>query len=468
MNRLARFGLIAGPALFLVLLLAPMPTELAGPGQRALAVMALCMTWWLTAPVAMPVTSLLGMALLPVLGVLDKNAAVALFGNQAVFFVIAAFIVAAATIRTGLSTRLTLWALKRLARSEDVLAAGVLFVAMALTGIVVSHAVAALLLPIVMETVRALELEPGSRFARRLMLSMAWGTICGSNLTLLSSARASLATGLYANWNEHQGVAAPPIGFFEFSSATIAIALVTTVLAYALLRWYHRPEGLDMSPAIRKLEERMREMGPPSRQEWLTVATVLAMVAALVVYGPQLGLGTVALLFVALLFLLQVLRWEDAESFVNWGVALLYGGAIAVATALEETRAVEHLVQLYLPVGGVNPWVLILVFASAAAFLTEFVSNAAVIALLLPLVLTMAPQAGIEGRPMVFLLTAAAGLAFAFPMSTPAMAMAFGTGYLRPQDSAVPGVLLTILGSLALVAVAMFVWPLFGIVAVGG
>lgn len=468
MNRLARFGLIAGPALFLVLVLAPMPEGLAGPGQRALAVMALCMTWWLTTPVAMPITSLLGMALLPVLGVLGKNEAVALFGNQAVFFVIAAFVVAAVTIRTGLSTRLTLWALKRLARSEDVLAAGVLLVATGLTSVVVSHAVAALLLPIIMETVRALELEPGSRFARRLMLSMAWGTICGSSLTLLSSARASLATGMYASWAERHNLAAEPVGFFEFSSATFVTSLLTMVAGYALLRWYHRPEGLDMAPAIRRLQEKMAEMGAPSRGEWLTAGSVLAMVAALVLFGPTYGLGTIALIFVALLFLLQIITWEDAERFVNWGVALLYGGAIAVATALEETRAVEYLVHTYLPTGGIDPWLLIFVFAATAAFLTEFVSNAAVIALLLPLVLTIAPEAGIAERPMVFLLTAAAGLAFAFPMSTPAMAMVFGTGYLRPQDSAVPGVLLTVLGCVTLVVVAMFFWPLVGIVAVGG
>ena len=46
-------------------------------------------------------------------------------------------------------------------------------------------------LPIVIEIVRAMNLGPGSRFARRLLLSMAWGTICGSNISLLSCARSS-------------------------------------------------------------------------------------------------------------------------------------------------------------------------------------------------------------------------------------------------------------------------------------
>src|SRR5687768_7844373 len=93
-NVTQRVGLVIGPLLFLILLLAPVPEAMAGPGQRALAVMCLCMTWWLTTPVAMPVTALLGMGLLPVLGIMDKNTAAALFGNQAVFFVVAVFIIA--------------------------------------------------------------------------------------------------------------------------------------------------------------------------------------------------------------------------------------------------------------------------------------------------------------------------------------------------------------------------------------
>ncbi|MFZ5475487.1 MAG: SLC13 family permease [Myxococcota bacterium] len=467
MNVTQRIGLVLGPLAFLFLALAPMPEGLAGEGQRALAVMALCMTWWLTTPVAMPVTALLGMALLPVLGVLDKNEAVALFGNQAVFFIIAAFIVAAVFIRTGLSTRITLWLMRRLARSEDHLCAAVLLVAGGMTSVVVSHAVAALLLPIIVETVRAMELHPGSRFARRLLLSMAWGTICGSNLSLLSSGRAPLATGLYSSWHAGRGVDVTPIGFFEFTSGTAPIALLTLIGSFVILRAYHRPEGLDLTPAVRRLEEKAAALGPISPAETTSGVVVAVMVLALVVFGPTYGIGTVALCFAALLFLLQVISWEDAETTVNWGIVFLYGGAIAVATGLEKTRAVEFLVHAVLP-DGVSPWLLVFFLAASAAFLTEFVSNAAVIALLLPLALTVAPEVGLGSRSMVFLLSSAAGLAFAFPMSTPAMAMVFGTGYLRPQDSAVPGLILTLIGSLVLLAVAMFVWPLFGIVAVEG
>jgi sodium-dependent dicarboxylate transporter 2/3/5 len=69
---------------------------------------------------------------------------------------------------------------------------------------------------------------------------------------------------------------------------------------------------------------------------------------------------------------------------------------------------------------------------------------------------------------MTLLLPIAAGLDFSLPMSTPAMAMVFGTGYLRPADSVIPGIVLSILGLGVLMLVAWGVWPLFGLPLVGG
>ena len=60
----------------------PSPEGLTAQGQHGLAILALCMVWWLMTPVALPVTSLLGMALLPLMGVLTPNEAFAFFGNQ--------------------------------------------------------------------------------------------------------------------------------------------------------------------------------------------------------------------------------------------------------------------------------------------------------------------------------------------------------------------------------------------------
>lgn len=460
LSRPARIGAVLGPVLCAVVALWPTPAGLTAPAQAALAVLTLCVTWWLLTPVALPVTSLVGLALLPALGALPTAEALALFGNPSVFFVIGVFLVAAVMQRTGLSTRLTVLGLRRASSSEDVLCIAVLAVSWGLCWVVVSHAVAAIMLPIVLELVRALDLGPRSRTARRLLLSMAWGTVAGSNLTLLSSARATLALDLYGNWRSNAGLDADPIGFLAYSAGAAPVSLCSVIAAGIVLRVMFPPEGLDIEPAIVRLKERVVELGPTTQREWTTLTVVVVMVCAMVVAGPA-WLGVVALLVSGSLFLLQVLRWEDAERDVNWGVALMYGGAIAVGGALDRTGATSWLADMLVP-GGLGPWGTIAVIAALAAALTEVVSNAAVIAVVLPIALPLAVQAGLDPHLLVWLVPLSAGFAFVFPTSTPAMAMVFGTGYLRVRHTA-GGALITLVSWAALLALARFVWPLVGL-----
>jgi len=187
-----------------------------------------------------------------------------------------------------------------------------------------------------------------------------------------------------------------------------------------------------------------------------------------VLWGKQYGIGSIALAGVALLFAARTATWEDVEGYVNWGVVLLYGGAIAVAAAIEETNAVDVLVTNYVPLHALPVWVVIALCAGLTILITAFVSNAAAIALLLPICLTIANELAINPRAMAILLPIAAGLDFSLPVSTPAMAMVFGTGYLRTQDSVIPGVLLSIVATTLTVGFTAVFWPYLGLPLVGG
>jgi len=460
MSPSAAFGAVTGPLLCAGIYLAPTPVGLTPEGQAALAVLSLCITWWVFSPVALPVTSLMGLALLPALGALPTAEALALFGNPSVFFVIGVFLVAAVMHRTGLSARLTLQGLRRASRSEDILCYGVLGLSWALCAVVVSHAVAAIMLPIVLQIIRALDLGPRSRTARRLLLSMAWGTVAGSNLTLLSSARATLALDLYGNWRQNAGLADDPIGFIAYAAGAAPVSLCSVIAAGIVLRISFPPEGLDIAPAIQRLNEKVQELGAMHRREWMTLAVVVGMIIAMITAGPR-WLGVVALIVSCTLFLLQVLRWEDAERYVNWGVALMYGGAIAVGGALDRTGATAWLAQTVLP-DVMGPWTTVALIAILAAGLTEVVSNAAVIAVILPISLPLAVEAGLDPHLLVWLVPISAGFAFVLPTSTPAMAMVFGTGYLRIRHTAI-GVVITLISWGSLLAMATFLWPLLGL-----
>ncbi len=455
----AALGMVLGIGCCLAICLMPPLEGLTLQGQRALGIMSLCVFWWLSTPVALPVTSLVGLALVPALGVMPTNDALALFGNQAVFFVIGVFLVAAVLGHTGLSSRVTLLALRRFSRSEVLLCNAVLLISWGLCWVMVSHAVAAILLPIVLELIRALDLGHGSRTARRLLLSMAWGTVCGSNLTLLSSARASLALELYGGYRDKAGLPEDPIGIVAFSAGSAPVSVISLIVAAIVLHISFKPEGLDLSPAIARLDERVKGLGKTRPKERVAMVIMVGMILAMVLTGPK-WMGIVALLASGTMFLAQVLRWEDAERYVNWGVALMYGGAIAVGGALYKTGAAEWLARALLP-EGLGPLTALALVGLMAALFTEVVSNAAVIAVLLPVALPIATEVGLDTHALVWTLPLSAGFAFMLPTSTPAMAMVFGTGFLRIRHT-VGGIVITAVSLAALLFFSQTLWPLLG------
>ena len=99
--------------LFLFIIKMPTPDGLTEEGQRAIAVFSVCLILWVTSLIPLQITSLLAIILLPLMGIMDSKKAYSLFGNEAVFFILGAFILAAAMMASGLSTRLALAVLSR-------------------------------------------------------------------------------------------------------------------------------------------------------------------------------------------------------------------------------------------------------------------------------------------------------------------------------------------------------------------
>src|SRR3990172_2519551 len=95
----------------------PRPEHLSAQGQHALAVFVTCMLLWVTNALPMVITSLLALALLPLSGAMRAADAYALFGNEALFFILGVFILGAGIVASGLSTRIAVGALRRFGRN---------------------------------------------------------------------------------------------------------------------------------------------------------------------------------------------------------------------------------------------------------------------------------------------------------------------------------------------------------------
>jgi sodium-dependent dicarboxylate transporter 2/3/5 len=439
-------------------LLAPRPEGLTEQGHRALVVFSVCLVLWVTQCLPLSVTGILVFVLLPLLGVLSPGETFSLFGNRAVFFILGALILSAGLMKTGLSSRLAFLFLSRFKRSPLSLAVGILISAAFLTYWMPEHAVAALLFPIVLEICFALRLRPlESRYAKLLFLSLAWGTVIGGVGTLLGGARNPLAIQIL---NETYGMS---IGFFDWIVAVLPIVVINLAAALLVLLFFFKPDIKDITPAIDILREEIAMRGPMGGGEKRMIIVMLATVALWITRSEALGLANIALMGAVSLFVLRVIRWEDAEEYVNWGIILMYGGAVAIATSLADSGAAEWLSQSIFANRTVTPFVLVGLTALAAKLLTEGISNVAAVAILLPIGFSLGDIYGVNPVLIVYAVAVSAGLAFCLPMGTPPNAICISSGYYRVADSIKPGAILLVVSWLVFLLTVKVYWPLVGI-----
>lgn len=437
---------------FVAVVQAAPPEGLTVAGLRALAVFGLCLILWVTGMLPLAVTSLLAIALVPMAGVLAPPEAYSLFGNEAIFFILGAFILAAAMMKTGLSARLALGFLNRVGTSPRRLIAGVMS-ATALTCFAMpSHAAAAMVFPIVLEVVRALDLRPSrSRYAKALLLACAWGAGIGSNLALVSSARAALSLGFLTD----AGVPGIPFGTWTLLAAPMVV--LQLIAGFVLLLAFFPPDVQSTAPAVTALQAHMKELGKVRWDERLAGLVLLGAIFAWSIGGLELGLANVAIVAGVALYVFRVLTWKDAEDYVNWGIFLLYGGAIALGAALDRSGAASWLADRTLGAWVESPWALIASLSGLSVVLSEGVSNSAVVAAVAPLAIALGREFSMNPAVPVLAVTMPAGLAFAMPTATPAMALAFSYGGLRVRDTLLPGLAADLVAWLLFLAM-VFLW----------
>lgn len=458
-DRTARYQVLTLLALAEALLfrLAP-PAGLSVAGYHALLLFGGAVFLWVTGLLPLAVTALLILALLPLTGVLAARQTYALFGNEALFFILGAFILAAAMTGTGLSARLARAMLLRFGRTPRRLALTVFLLAAGLSFCMSEHAVAAMLFPVVAEIADSLGLKPGrSSYARLLFLAIAWGCIIGGIATFLGGARAPLAVGLL---RENSGL---DFTFFEWTAAAAPIVGPLLVSGFLLLTRFFPVDVASVAPGLQQLNRKRLEMGKLGGNELLTGLVMLATIGGWVVFGRRFGLANIALLAAALLFAFRVVSWQKIEEYVNWGIVLMYGGSIALASALQQSGAALWLVRKGLAAFTPSPFALVAVVSLVAMLLTECISHAAVVAILMPIGLGLAKGLGIDPRVLTLAIALPAGLAYCLPMGTPATAIVYGSGYLKSRDIVIPGAAIMALSWLLFLATAWLVWPLLGL-----
>jgi sodium-dependent dicarboxylate transporter 2/3/5 len=447
-----RIGAVLAPAVFLALLMLPMP-GLSPEAHRLAAVMAAVVVLWVTEALPLPVTALLGAAACVVLGVAPAREVFAPFADPLMFLFIGAFILARGIFLHGLDRRVA-YAVLSLpwvgARPGRILVA--FGAATALISAWISNtATTAMMFGIGLSILAALRTHTGGvaldpRYATALMLMTAFAASIGGLATPVGTPPNLIGLGFIRS---QLGV---EVSFFQWMLLGVPVVAVL----FAFLAGYLRvvgPAGVRELPAGAEIIRRERaELGawtPGQRSValafCLTVALwVLPGVAALV-WGESSPLyrelsrrmpeGVAALVGAAALFVLPgkdgpAITWREATE-IDWGVVLLYGGGFALGVLSFQTglaEAVGRGLTSLLPVQ--SGFGLLVASVVLAAVLSETTSNTASANMVVPVVIAISRAAGMDPLEPALGATLGSSLGFMLPVSTPCNAIVYGSGYI--------------------------------------
>ncbi len=459
MFRLAKkLILISGILFFIILILAPEIPGLGRAAQNALAIFSLCVSLWATNILPMSITGLVAIAMIPLLKVADSKTTFSHFGNSAVFFILGAFILATAMMKSGLSKRLAIVFVRKFDKSANTLAIGILLTSFFLAFWMPEHAVASLLFPIVLEISKSLKLRPyQSNYAKILFLSMAWGTVIGGVCTFLGGARNPLAIGmLKESYNLN-------IGFLEWMIAVVPVVFILLICAYFVILLFFKNEVTSIDSARESLSESVKKMGSVSMNEKKVGIIVVSTIAAWIFLNKQIDIAVIALLSAISLFVFKAVTWKDIERYINWGIILMYGGAVTLGSILAETGAMDWFAKQIFSYVSLTPFSAVAVLSLLSKFMTEGISNVAAVATLIPLGFGIADTLQINPIIIVKVIAVQSGLAFCLPIGTPPNAIAFSSGYFKISDFVKGGIILNFLAILIFLIIGLNYWNLIGI-----
>jgi len=274
---------------------------------------------------------------------------------------------------------------------------------------------------------------------------------------MLGGARVPLAVGLL------QDAGHGTITFAQWSEAMFPIVLVLFSFCYFLLTRFYPLKITSVAEAESVIDEQIRDCGRLLLEEKFLALLLICTIAAWIFLTPGLSMATISILAVVLLFMFRVVKWRQIQQQMEWGVILMYGGAIAMSSILNETKAGVWFTTTYVLPHLSSPWALIIALSLLTMALTEALSNAAVVAIVVPLGMTIATQFDLDPKVVVYAVASASSMNYVLPMSTPAVAIAYSSGYLKIKEVLVPASIMWVASWLTLMLTAKFWWPVLGI-----
>ncbi|SBO11296.1 Sodium-dependent dicarboxylate transporter SdcS [Vibrio mediterranei] len=413
-----------------------------------ISILAFIAVLWLTEALHVTVTAILVPVIAVLFGVFDTQTALNNFANSIIFLFLGGFALAAAMHRQGLDKVIADKVLV-MAKGKMSVAVFMLFGVTALLSMWISNtATAAMMLPLVLGVLSKVNEESGHNTYVFVLLGIAYSASIGGIATMVGSppnAIAAAEVGLsFTDWMA-----------FGLPTSIILLPIALAVLFFVLkpkldgeFEINHEQVNWDKGKVVTLLIFALTVFF------WIFSKPINAMLGGYAKFDTIVALGAIVAVNFA-----RVVHWKDIEKTADWGVLLLFGGGICLSNVLKATGTSVFLAnELSDMISQFNMLVIILVIAAFVVFLTEFASNTASAALLIPVFASVAEAFGMSPVILSVLIAVAASCAFMLPVATPPNAIVFASGHIKQQEMMRIGILLNVACIGALTIIAMSFW----------
>lgn len=379
---------------------------------------------WLTEALDVSITALLVPILAVAFGVLDTTKALASFANPIIFIFLGGFALASALHAQKIDTAIANKVLT-LARGRFNVAVFMLFAVSAGLSMWISNtATTAMMLPLILGVLHQLNEEEQRPTYIFVLLGVAYCANIGGIATLVGSPPNAIAAAqnnmTFANWLSLAG----------------PLSLILLPVMLAVLFMVIRPNlNHHFSTGHEPLEwtqPRLLTLGIFGLTVlfWIFSSPINKLLGGLPKFDTVIAISAIVALGLS-----RVVTWKQIEKTTDWGVLMLFGGGICLSAVLKATGTSVFLAD---HIGGFlqgAPLILVIMaIVTFVVFLTEFASNTASAALLVPVFAAIAESLGIPAIILSALIAVSASCAFMLPVATPPNAIVYGSGYVAQKD----------------------------------
>jgi len=454
-------SLTLGPLLFLLMALFSTSQQI-----WMIGVLIWMLLWWMTQVVPIGVTSLLPMILFPLIGIQPLSEVAANYANPIIYLFFGGFVLGIAIEKWNLHRRVALNILRKSGSKTGHVVLGAMLATALLSTLISNTATSIMMLPIGMSIIALLS-EKNEADAQKLALPLLLGIAIAANIGGMTTLIGTPPNLVLAGLIDEAGLA--EISFLDWLVFAFPLVTLLFTLSFFLLKMlYFRQKGsriVGMTELIRTQLELIGAMKTAEKR----VAAMVAFAAGAWIFRRPLnsipGLESltdtgIALIVALTLFIIPskdhpkeaLMEWKDMDR-LPWGILLLFGGGISIANGMEATHVVQTAGNWISSGNWGSALGIVLVITLFAVFLTEAMSNVALVSVFIPVSFVVASQTGLPELTLAVPLTLGASCAFMFPISTPPNAVVFSSGKIPMKTMAKTGFLLNII---AVIIIALY------------